>query len=378
MAHDAGGDEIVVRPAKSSSELIEDDEIVVSTRRRHPPAWLIAASVGVLSAAFIAVVVTKQRGGREATLAPPSASATATATQPSSFADRTAVQLGPALDVALAEDGTLFVLGPNGLTRIASGGARETTTMLPAGAAFVAVTKAAKRIWVVGQDANEVDGYDAVSLTRISRAHLGGNVQIQAIATLDAQLFLATTTGIFQLAAPDSVRRLLPGFSAGVQAITADQRRDQVLAVADDHSLLQIRSGRVRVTSSSSGGVLPDFLEVTDPGIWAVGFGLGGGPRIARVNPSTLALVPVGPGDPEAPQGADGWPGGAVFWVRHAYSTTLICYDARTGGPAASYPNLTAAGDPNPHVKIVSRSGAAFAISGPDVFRLKTTPACPG
>jgi hypothetical protein len=67
-----------------------------------------------------------------------------------------------------------------------------------------------------------------------------------------------------------------------------------------------------------------------------------------------------------------------VFWVRHVYSATVICYDARTGTPTASYPDLAAAGDPNPHTKIVSQSGAAYAISGQDVFRLKTTQACPG
>lgn len=173
--------------------------------------------------------------------------------------------------------------------------------------------------------------------------------------------------------------RLLPGFSAEVQAITADPARDQVLAVAADYSLLQTRGGRVHVVRTSS-EVLPDSLEVTESGVWAVGFGTaaGGGPRIARVNPSTLALVPLGPGDPGAPQGTDGWQGATVFWVRHVYSSTVICFDARTGTPTASYPDLAATGDPNPHAKIVSQLGAAYATNGQDVLRLKTTQACPG
>jgi hypothetical protein len=381
MADEAGDDELVVRPARQPSELVEDDELIVPGRRRRTPPGLIVASVGVLAGAVVGVAITNH-AGHKATLPPPAASATVTATRPGSPADRTALQLGPAVDLALAEDGTLFVLGPNRLTRIVPDGSRPefTTTVLPPEAAFVAVDAAAERVWVVGQDTNEIDGYDPGSLTRISRTQLRRNVQIQAIATLDEQLFLATTAGIFQLGPPDSVPRLLPGFSAAVQAITADPARDQMLAVADDHSLLRIRAGRVHVTPPPSGEVLPDSLEVTGPGIWAVGFGIagGGGSRIARVNPSTLALVPVGPGDPNAPQGTDGWQGAAVFWVRHVYSATVICYDARTGTPTTSYPDLAAAGDPDSHAKIVSTSGAAYAISGQDVFRLKTTQACPG
>lgn len=380
MADDAGDDELVGRPAASSSGLVEDEELVVPGRPRHLPAGLIVASVGVLVGALITVAVTKQHAGHGERLAPPAASAAVTVSRPGLPADRTALQLGPAVDLALAEDGTLFVLGPNRLTRIVVGAPRETTTVLPAGAALVALDSRAGRVWVVGQDTNEIDGYDPGSLTRISRTQLPGNVQIQTIAALHTQLFLATTAGIFQLATPHSVPRLLPGFSAAVQAITADPARDQMLAVADDHSLLRIRAGRVQVAPPPSGEVLPDSLEVTGPGIWAVGFGIatGGGSRIARVNPSTLALVPVGPGDPDAPQGTDGWQGTNVFWVRHTYSTTVICYDARTGTPTASYPDLAATGDPNPQAKIVSQSGAAYAISGQHVFRLKTTQACPG
>lgn len=381
MAHEAGDDELVVRPAASSSELVEgEDELIVPGRRRVRKAWLIVASVGVLAGAVVGVAVTRQHAGHKATLAP-TASATVKATQPRSPADRTALQLAPAVDLALAEDGTLFVLGPNRLARILPGGSRPelTTTALPAGAAFVAVGSRTGRVWVVGQDTNEIDGYDPGFLTRISQTRLPGNTEIRAIATLDEQLFLATTAGIFQLASPDSVPQLLPGFSVEVQAITADPARGQVLAVAADYSLLQTRGGRVHVVPSSS-EVLPDSLEVTESGVWAVGFGTaaGGGPRIARVNLSTLALVPLGPGDPDAPQGTDGWQGATVFWVRHVYSSTVICYDARTGTPSASYPDLAVAGDPNPHAKIVSQLGVAYAISGQDVLRLKTTQACSG
>src|SRR5262249_48290718 len=155
--------------------------------------------------------------------------------------------------------------------------------------AFVAADSATGRVWVVGQDTNEIDSYDPRSLARISLTRLAGTIEINAIATLGQQLFLATTVGIFHLATPASVPHLVPGFFGAVQAITADPRRNQVLAVADDHSLLQIRAGRVHVIPPSSGEVLPDSLEVTDSGIWAVGFGTAPGPRIARVNPFTLA-----------------------------------------------------------------------------------------
>ena len=182
MAHEAGDDELVVRPAASSSELVEGDELIVPGRRRVRPAWLIVASVGVLAGAVVGVAVTRQHAGHKATLAP-TASATVKATQPRSPADRTALQLGPAVDLALAEDGTLFVLGPNRLARILPGGSRPelTTTALPAGAAFVAVGSRTGRVWVVGQDTNEIDGYDPGFLRRISQTRLPGNGQVLSV-----------------------------------------------------------------------------------------------------------------------------------------------------------------------------------------------------
>ena len=384
MANGAEEEELAVSLTTTpAGQPVEDDELIVSGRRRHPPAWLIVASVSVLAGATVAVAVgTSRHAGHKVATAPLTATAAVSSAQASAPADRTQLQLGPAVDLALAEDGTLFILGPNRLARIGPGGSspEQTTTALPSGAAFVAVDSATKHVWVVGQDPNEIDSYDPRSLARISQTRVAETIETHAIATLDQQLFLATTVGILHLATPTSVPHLLPGFSAAVQAITADPRRNQMLAVANDHSLLQIRAGRVHVAPPSSSEVLPDSLEVTDPGIWAVGFGISAGrnPRIARVNPPTLALVPVGPGDPDAPQGTDGWPGAAVFWVRHVYSATVICYDARTGTPTASYPDLAATGDPEPHTKIVSHSGAAYAIRGEAVLRLKTTRSCPG
>ena len=381
MADRVGDEDLVVSSATTpAGEFVEDDELIVSGRRRHPPAWLIVAGVGVLVGAMVAVAVGTRHAGHKAATAPLTGAVVGSSVQPSSPAGGTQLQLGPAVDLALAEDGTLFALGPNWLARMGPGGfsPEQTTTALPAGGAFVAVDSATRRVWVVGQDTNEIDSYDPSSLARISQTRLAGTIETNALATLDRQLFLATTVGIFHLPTPASVPKLLPGFSGAVQTITADPSRNQVLAIADDHSLLQIRAGRVQVIPRSSGGVLPDSLEVTDSGIWAVGFGMAAGPRIARVNPFTLALDPVGPRDPDAPQGANGWPGRAVFWVRHVYSATVICYDARTGASTASYPDLAATGDPEPHAKIVSHSGAAYAIRGQAVLRLKTTQTCPG
>ena len=127
----------------------------------------------------------------------------------------------------------------------------------------------------------------------------------------------------------------------------------------------------------SSPATLPDSVEVTAEGIWAVGFGDVQGTRIARIDPATLQVRPVGSGDAAAPQGAEGWPGEAVFWVRDAYSNDLTCHDARTGAQVASFRDVGSPANPQ-GVKIVSRHGAAFAISGTDLVRLHTTQACPG
>jgi hypothetical protein len=90
MAHEADDDEVVVRPAIRPTELVEDDELIVPGRRRRTPPGLIVASVGVLAGAVVGVAITNH-AGHKATLPPPAASATVTATQPSSPADRTAL-----------------------------------------------------------------------------------------------------------------------------------------------------------------------------------------------------------------------------------------------------------------------------------------------
>jgi hypothetical protein len=59
------------------------------------------------------------------------------------------------------------------------------TTVLPAGAALVAVDSRTGRVWVVGQDTNEIDGYDPGSLMRISRTQLRRNEVVPRVVEVE-------------------------------------------------------------------------------------------------------------------------------------------------------------------------------------------------
>lgn len=381
-----GDDDLVVRPATPRDGVAGEEELIAVGRRRRPPAWLLAAGACVLVAGVVAFAVAKNAEDHKATLPSPSSSATVRPVQPARPTDRPTLplgQLGPAADLALADDGTLFVLGQNGLMRVGHSGTHPevSTTAVPPGApALLAIDSGARRVWAVGRYSDSVFSYDADSLARVGPAQLRPYAEISAIAAQHGRLFLATTSGVYELDSPSSAARRLPGFSGAVQAIAADPGRHRLLAVAADHSLLDIRGGRVHVAPRSSTEVLIDSLLVTDDGVWAVGFGTrAGGTRVASVNPDMWHVIPVGLGDADAPQGAQGWPGGSVFWVRDAYSDTVVCYDAGNGIGAAEFQDLAPAADaPDPSMKVVSRPGVAYAISEESVVRLETTQACPG
>ena len=355
---------------------VDDEDLIVSGGVPRP---LVITGIAAATVAVVVLAVAKRADHHVAMSAPPSAPATMGPAEPAT-PDRSPLALGRSADVAIANGGTLFVLGQQRLARLPRGRSRpdRVTYAVSPAAMFLAVDSAARRVWVADPYAGSVVTYDAASLARIGQAQPLRYFEISAIAALDGRLFLAMKSGVYELAAPNSATRRVPGFSRAVQAITADPTRHRLLAVSADHSLLEIRAGRVRVATPPSTAVLIDSALVTDHGIWAVGIGTtAGGTRIARVDPDTLRVVPLGSGDLDAPQGARGWPGGSVFWVQDAYSGTVTCYDARLATRTASFRDLTATID-SADVKVVSRPGAAYAINQEQVVRLRTTPACPG
>ena len=105
--------------------------------------------------------------------------------------------------------------------------------------------------------------------------------------------------------------------------------------------------------------------------IWSVGFGTRERHHgSAVIDPRTLAITPIDPGDADAPQGAQGLGrSGGVLGQRTAYIDSVTCSDARTGAVIRSY----LADGP-----VLSMRGAIYAIRSTTVIRMPTTGRCTG
>jgi hypothetical protein len=353
-----------------------EEDVLDLGGRQAAPSWLIGLGIGALVAGVIAVAAVKQ-ADHHRSAAP---LATLPLESPATLAPLNAagdvVDIGPATALDLAMSKTqLYVLTSNP-SRLAQVDSRSGITTLqvgaPPGAEHVYADPSGRMAWVVAD--NVVYAFDGRTLEGAGQIELSRRVS--TAAALDGRLYIATDHGVYEMTAPpyytaaSASARLLPGYSGQVvQALAADPSRHRLLAVTSSYVLLEVSTRGVRLIRQLL-TQLPQSIAVTRSGIWAVGFGIAGGSRIARIDRATLRITPVGSGDPEAPQGASGWPGADVFWVKDAYDDALTCRDGRSGAIVA-----TLSGIEGP---VLSAHGAAYAITAGQAFRLPTTRRCPG
>ena len=359
-----------------SAEPADGEEDLLDLGGRHgAPSWLVAVGIGVLVAGVIAVAVAKQAGHHHVATTLP----TTTFELPSTIAPTgagTSVDLGEtsAVDLALA-DQWLYVLtkSPSRLGQ-AEAQSGEVTRQIaaPTGADRIYADRSGEMVWVVA--GKVVHAYDGPTL--FNTGHLRLPQRIATAAALDGKLYVSTEHGVYEMTAPTYTGlaaasvRLLPGHPRQeVQTMTADPTRHRLFAVTAGYELLEVTTRGVRSVRQLQ-GQLPSSIEVTRSGIWIVGFGNPGGTRLGRLDPATLRITPVGSNDADAPQGADGWAGTDVFWMRYAYSDSLTCRDGRSGAVVAT---LNGVDGP-----VQSVHGAAYGIRGGKAVRLATTSRCPG
>jgi hypothetical protein len=364
-----GDDDAQLIPPVAATDLTygDDDMLALGDERTLPP-WSIVAGIFVLLALVIGLVALK-RDGRHATGQPSGVPSGTPIESQQVQPIGMPIDLGQtsAVSVELAA-GRLFVLStdPWQLCQIdAKTGRLKRQVPAPLGSEHLVADPAGRLVWVVA--GARVFAYDAATLAPLGRLEISRDVI--AAATLDGRLFLDTDHGIYMARPRDSVPTSL-GYSGQVlQDLSADPARHRLLGVTVGYQLLEVTTRGVQIKQKLT-ELLPKSIAVTKAGIWAVGFGPPGGSRIARLDPVTLKLTPVGAGDGEAPQGADGWSGESVIWTRFPYLDSIKCRDARTGAIVGSFPNTID--------QVVSTRGVAYGLSGGIVVQLSTTPRCPG
>jgi hypothetical protein len=370
MARTGQGDDDaqLIPPVAATDLTYGDDDLLALGDERTLPPWSIVTGSFVLLALVIGLVALKW-DGRHATGQPSGVPSGTPIESQQVQPIGTPIDLGQtsAVSVELAA-GRLFVLSsdPWRLFQIdAKTGLSRRQVPAPLGSEHLVADSAGRILWVVA--GARVFAYDAATLAPLGRLEISRDVV--AAATLDGRLFIDTDHGIYMARPRDSVPTSL-GYSGQVlQDLSADPARHRLLGVTVGYQLLEVTTRGVQIKQKLT-ELLPKSIAVTKAGIWAVGFGPPGGSRIARLDPDTLKLTPVGAGDGEAPQGADGWSGESVIWTRFPYLDSITCRDERTGAIVGSFPNTID--------QVVSTRGMAYGLSGGIVVRLQTTRTCPG
>lgn len=385
MAGAGGGKDdepIVVSSVAPPLDLDAYDELVPATAPR-PPRWLVIGGIGILAAGLVTAAALRQHGQHVAT--PPAPTAT---TAPASLlapepppapAPPPEPRVGEpvnlawinAEDAALDAQGRLLLLTtpPSRLVATLNRVVVSNSAAQPAATGIV-LDPTSAQVWLVGPDGDggRATGYDDHGRRSFAQVHLP--VPILAAAALDGRLWMATPQGVF-VASRESASRAtrLPGFSGEVETIAADPGRDRLLAISNDYELLTVDASGVRVVRRLR-TVLPSSIAVVGDRIWLIGFGAPATTRMGLLDPRTLRTTPVGHGDPDAPQGAEGWPGDSVIWTQDAYGSALICRDAGDGHIVGTFPGIAG--------PVVSRDGMAYAMNGGFVLRIPTNRSCPG
>ena len=371
MARTGEGDDDaqLISPAPASDLTYGEDDLLVLGDERTVPAWTIVAGLVALLAIVIGLIALKQGGRHGAAPVPSAGSPTPTESQQQAQPIGTPIDLGQtsAADLELAA-GRLFVLSaePSRLGQVnAKTGVLDRQVAAPLGAQYLVGDPAGRYVWVVA--GARIFAYDAPTLAFLGKLEVTRDVIVAAV--LDGELFLNTDHGIYRAGPRDSVPTSLDYSGQVLQDLAADPHRHRLLGVTVGYQLLTVTTRGVK-SAGQLKELLPRSIAVTKSAIWAVGFGTVGGSRIARLNPNTMELTPVGAGDGDAPQGAEGWAGESVIWTRFPYLDSIACRDARTGAIVGTFPNTIS--------QVVSTRGVAYGRSGGIVVRLETTRACPG
>jgi hypothetical protein len=325
---------------------------------------MIAVGALVLIAGVITAVAVRNAGHHGA--APTQATAPS-AVQPSPTSEPSAVQVQ---DLAISADGSLYILGnfPSQLVAMGRDGEILNQVPAPTGARLVVASSASGLVWVIAPHSGYSEVYAYAGLPLRTIRHDVVPTTVSAAAALDDQLWMATDRGVYVLQRGAAAKQLT-GFSGHVQVLAADPARHRLIGVSANYDLLTVDRRGVRDVRRAS-VLLPESIAVTKDAIWAIGFGLPGTSRQGRMDPRTLQITPVGEPDEQAPQGAQAWPGVHVFWIKYAYSGSIVCHSAKTGDVVDAFVNTDS--------PVVSVAGTAYAVRSGEVAPLPTSRTCPG
>jgi hypothetical protein len=258
---------------------------------------------------------------------------------------------------------------------------RDTKVSAAGGSTGLAVDPAAKLVWTWSAS-GDVVRYDS-SADGSSGGVSWDSGQIFDGTAIDGQLWLATTTGLYQV---DGTRGMLvtklSSVSGSVFGIAADPTGGRVLVGEDApvsgssaDSLMRVDSINVSSGAVTEGAATlaigKESIAVSDGQVWVAGYGSGSTPRIYHLDPKSLDPIGTSPVNAKVGPGSQVWPGQDVIWVRDGGDEQLACIDPSTGAVLEAWQN-------DVQGPVTSIRGHAYAVSNGTLVQLNLTGACTG
>jgi hypothetical protein len=351
---------------------VGSDEDAVEFGGRRPPRWANVAGGALVAAIFIGIVATSPQP-KSATPGPEQSAPDVVSTADPSTVGRfgPVLHLDGAADVrdAVVHRNQLFVLRSAGVS-VVELAARKVTSM-PLTGAYSVSAKAptrllfdadADRLWVVamGAKAAQLVEFNASRTLTIRRVTLP--LAVRDAAAMDGHVYLATSTGLADLAPGATHATALAGAHGAVSAMAADPARDRILALESDGSdtvvvAVSTHGAASRVTL---GQIRNGSIAIVGGAIWVAGYD-GHHPVVARVDPVSLALVQTSVVAPKGDRivvsaGTDD------VWVSGS-GPGLWCIAADNGILHQYWPSATApVASQRGHGPVQSRAGSAYVI----------------
>jgi hypothetical protein len=339
-------DDVEIRVEASSA--IGGDDVVELVPRRITRATILAACLTL--AALTAVATPRHRTSHGQAAAPSvsqsvTSSPTAAGLPDSELGSVVALDSKPVLDVVMSPN-TSWTLQSGQLVRnpASEGIAKTAINDIDFNSVISSVRlfldRDANRVWLAVLDTpnGKIIEFDT-SLRRLRTTRSAS--AISAAAAMGGHLYLATRTGVTDLAPGAAAPRLAPGTAGAIAAIAADRTRSRILALryapegqtVDGARILQFRPGPAPTTTSVVVPLAKGGLAVTGNGdIWAGGFGSAGA-VLVRLDPTTLSVAAVSPAVTGFGPGAVLVAAGrSAIWLRSgAGGNALYCLDGHTG-----------------------------------------------
>ncbi|MDP9093684.1 MAG: hypothetical protein M3N95_12310 [Actinomycetota bacterium] len=357
-------------------------EEVIDFGRGHVPRWVVVLGVvfGV-AAIIVGLVVVLSPGGPRAVVTERRPVPTPAPAPGTGLGARLPLPNEATLDVAVARS-TTWVLQPDYLSLIVAG-ARHSVSVSGAGLSAVSAAgtllldTALEHLWLVvtGVSPCHLIEYDAATLQRLRQ--VSWPQAVLGSALLGGHLYLATASGVADLAPGESAPKLIPGSAGGAGGssvlIAADPQRTRLLVIQPGYpgypSLIRQYRADTGMSTAVSIPIDAADIVVADGAIWVSG-NASTAQAVQRLDPTTLRPVASSPLINGGLTGPGILTSGVrVFWLSSGAPTSQIwCVDAATGRALQSW---AATGN------VASTLGVARVATTAGVFPLILNQ-CPG